>query len=228
MRKNAKAVIWKNNKNFIAIFNLLKKNYPDAKCTLDYKNPLQLLVATILSAQCTDARVNKITPALFDKYKSVNDFADSELIQLEKLIHSTGFYHNKAKNIQATCRKIKKEFKGRVPKKMAQLLVLPGVARKTANVVLFNAFGISDGLAVDTHVTRLAHRLGLSSQKTAEKIENDLMTICPQKKWGMLSHYLIAHGRKICVAKKPDCRNCCLRKKCPSAFAFNKNMVEIK
>lgn len=200
------------------IFILLKKNYPDAKCSLNFKSPLELLVATILSAQCTDERVNKVTPKLFQKYSSAKQYAEAPLKELETMIHSTGFYHNKAKNIKTACLLIEEKFGGDVPRMMEQLLELPGVARKTANVVLFNAFGVIDGIAVDTHVTRLSHRLGLSTKNTAEKIETDLMRIYPKKKWGILSHYLIMHGRNICKAQKPQCENCFLQKICPSAF----------
>lgn len=208
-------------KNFDKILDLLQKNYPHAQCTLDFQNPLQLLIATILSAQCTDERVNKVTPALFQKYPSAHDYARAPLKELEKIIRSTGFYHNKARNIQNACILIEQKFSGHVPRTMEQLLTLPGVARKTANVVLFNAYGVLEGIAVDTHVTRLSHRLGLSQQMMAEKIEKDLMQLAHKKDWGMLSHYLIMHGRNICKAQKPLCKACFLQKKCPSAFNYD-------
>lgn len=208
-------------KNFSPILKLLKKHYPDAHCALNFKNPLQLLVATILSAQCTDVRVNMVTPALFKKYQSAQDFAQADIDELQNLIRSTGFFRNKAKNIQGAARMIVTKFSGQVPQTMEKLLLLPGVARKTANVVLFNGFAVTAGITVDTHVTRLSHRLGLSQQKQAEKVEKDLMKITPEKDWGMLSHYLIAHGRTICKAQCPLCEDCFLNKICPSAFNFN-------
>ncbi len=197
------------------VLALLKKNYPDAKCALIFGSPLELLVATMLSAQCTDEVVNKVTPKLFAKYKTAKAYAEADLEELQQAVRSTGFYKNKGRNIQNACKVLIEKFKGRVPKTMKELILLPGVARKTANVVLFNAFGIIDGITVDTHVIRLSHRLGLSKEKTAEKIEQDLMKITQKKDWGMLSHYLIAHGRKICKAKKPNCAGCFLNKICP-------------
>ena len=208
-------------KQMEVVLPLLKKTYPDAHCALNFKNPLQLLIATILSAQCTDVMVNKVTVGLFAKYKTADDFAKATKLELEGFIKSTGFYHNKAKNIQAACKIIAEKYDGEVPAEMEKLLELPGVARKTATVVLFNAFGIIDGVTVDTHVTRLSHRLGLSKQLQAPKIEIDLIKITPEKDWGMLSHYLIAHGRKVCKAQKPVCGVCVLNKVCPSAFKFN-------
>ncbi|MFA5830059.1 MAG: endonuclease III [Candidatus Gracilibacteria bacterium] len=197
------------------VLKLLKKHYPDAKCALIFKSPLELLIATMLSAQCTDEVVNRVTPKLFAKYKTAKAYADANLEELQQAVRSTGFYKNKGKNIQNACKMLIEKFNGHVPKTMQELILLPGVARKTANVVLFNAFGIIDGITVDTHVIRLSHRLGLSKEKTAEKIEQDLMKITPKKDWGMLSHYLIAHGRKICKAQKPDCAGCFLNKICP-------------
>lgn len=208
-------------KNFPQILKLLKKHYPDAHCALNFKNPLQLLVATILSAQCTDVRVNMVTPVLFKKYPSAQDFAQADIDELQNFIRSTGFFRNKAKNIQGAARMIVENFHGQVPQTMEKLLLLPGVARKTANVVLFNGFTVTAGITVDTHVTRLSHRLGLSQQKQAEKVEKDLMKITPAEDWGMLSHYLIAHGRTICKAQRPLCEDCFLNKICPSAFKFN-------
>ncbi|MCP4378692.1 MAG: endonuclease III [bacterium] len=195
----------------------LKKAYPDAHCALTHDSPLKLLVATILSAQCTDKRVNIVTKTLFKKYKSPRHYADAPPGELESDIRSTGFYRNKAKNIRGACAKIISDFGGKVPRTMDQLLTLPGVARKTANCVLGNAFGIADGIVVDTHVMRLSARLGLTKQKTPVKIERDLIEIIPQKEWILFSHLLIFHGRAICTARKPDCTNCPLTTLCPSA-----------
>ncbi len=198
------------------LFSLLDREYKDARCSLDYKTPLQLLVATILSAQCTDERVNKVTKTLFKKYKSPRDYADAPSEELEEAIHSTGFFRNKAKSISGACSMIAKEFGGKVPETMASLLTLPGVARKTASVVLGNAFNIADGIVVDTHVARLSRRLGLSDNSRADKIERDLMEIVPQTKWILFSHQMIQHGRKVCKARKPDCTSCPFSKLCPS------------
>ncbi len=203
------------------VLELLKKHYPDAHCALVFSNPLELLIATQLSAQCTDVMVNKVTEKLFKKYKSVKDFAEANLTELQNDVRSTGFYKNKGKNIQASCKMILAKFGGKVPRTMDELLELPGVARKTANVVLFNAFGIQVGVTVDTHVGRISHRLHLSKHKEPVKIEKDLMVLTPKEDWGMLSHYLIAHGRKICKSQRPVCADCFLNKICPSAFAFN-------
>jgi endonuclease-3 len=193
----------------------LQDEYPDVRCALDHRDPLQLLVATILSAQCTDVRVNLVTPALFAKYPTAADFANARLPDLEKLIHSTGFFRNKAKNIQAAGKRLVTEFKGTVPKTMVELLSLPGVARKTANVVLGTAYGIASGIVVDTHVFRLSHRLGLTRAKTPEKVEQDLMKIVPQTDWIQFSHRLIHHGRKVCFARNPQCDRCSLNTVCP-------------
>jgi len=193
----------------------LKEAYPDAECALSHKNPLQLLVATILSAQCTDVRVNQVTPALFRHYASAHDFAGASQSDLEKMIHSTGFFRNKAKNIRAACQKIVSDFQGRVPTSMEELLSLPGVARKTANVVLGTAYGIAAGLVVDTHVFRIAHRLGLTRAKTPEKVELDLMKLLPRDEWINFSHYLIHHGRRVCMARNPQCSSCTLADLCP-------------
>ena len=203
------------------IGKILDHYFPHPDIPLDYRDPYTLLIAVLLSAQCTDEVVNKVTPKLFERYRDVADFANANLEELQNMIRSTGFYRNKGKNIQATCRMIMEKFEGKVPRTMAELLELPGVARKTANVVLFNAFGIIDGVTVDTHVMRLSHRLGLSEQKTPEKIEKDLMKLFPQKEWGMLSHYLIFHGRRVCKAQRPNCAGCFLNKICPSAFSFD-------
>lgn len=199
------------------IVKLLKKEYPEAKTALHHKNPLELLVATILSAQCTDKRVNMVTKVLFQKYKTAEDYAKADLTTFEQEIHSTGFYRNKAKNIKATCTILAQKYGGKVPADMNVLLELPGVARKTANVVLGSAFGIAEGVVVDTHVHRLAQRLGLSDKKDAGKVEDDLMTIVPKSEWILFPHMLIWHGRKVCQARKPNCEICVLKKECPSA-----------
>lgn len=199
------------------IIRLLRKAHPDAKCALVHENALQLLVATILSAQCTDERVNKVTPALFAKYPTAEAFAGADRAELEEMIRSTGFYRNKAKNIQEACSRIVHEYGGEVPDDMEELITLPGVARKTANVVLGTAYGRNDGIVVDTHVTRLSQRLKLSNEKTPEKIERDLMIVVPQDHWTMFSHQLVLHGRAVCTARKPDCAHCPLADLCPSA-----------
>jgi len=197
-------------------FNLLHKAYPDAHCELNHKNPLQLLIATILSAQCTDTRVNLVTPELFRRYPSAKDLAGAKQDELEKLIHSTGFYRNKATNIIACSKALVKQHQGQIPKTMEELTSLPGVGRKTANVVLGNAFGINIGVVVDTHVVRLSQLLGLTKNKQPEKIETDLMALFPTAQWTLLSHLLIWHGRRRCNARKPDCQNCELSHHCPS------------
>jgi endonuclease-3 len=200
------------------VFAILKKSYPAAHCYLDFKSPLELLVATILSAQCTDACVNRLTPELFRKYPSAKAFAAAPQEELEQMVRTTGFFRNKAKSIRGACAKIVEEFAGRVPDTMEQLLTLPGVARKTANVVLGSAFSKNEGLAVDTHVLRVAPRLGLTRQKTPEKIERDLMELCPRQDWTLLALLLTTHGREVCFARKPDCAGCPVNKLCPSAF----------
>ncbi|MSO24318.1 MAG: endonuclease III [Acidobacteria bacterium] len=193
----------------------LQDEYPSVWCALDHQDPLQLLVATILSAQCTDVRVNLVTPALFTRYSAAADYANARLLELEKLIHSTGFFRNKARNIKAAGKRLLTEFKGSVPKTMEELLTLPGVARKTANVVLGTAFGIASGIVVDTHVFRLSHRLGLTRAQTPEKVEQDLMKIIPYPDWIQFSHRLIHHGRKVCSARNPKCDRCSLNAVCP-------------
>ncbi len=200
------------------IIRRLKRAYPDAKCSLNYTNPFELLVATILSAQCTDERVNMVTADLFRKYRKPEDYLKVSPHELEKDIQSTGFFRNKTKSIQGTSKVLTEEYGGRVPQTMNELLELPGVARKTANVVLGNAFGIKAGVVVDTHVTRLSHRLDLTQQKTAEKIELDLIPIVPKKDWVIFPHLMIAHGRKICKARTPLCPECPVEKQCPSSF----------
>jgi len=200
------------------IIRRLKRAYPDAKCSLNHSNPFELLVATILSAQCTDERVNIVTADLFRKYKKPEDYLKVSPRELEKDIQSTGFFRNKTKSIQGTSKVLTEEYGGHVPHTMDELLELPGVARKTANVVLGNAFGVKAGVVVDTHVTRLSHRLALSEQKTAEKIEQDLIEIVPKKDWVIFPHLFIAHGRKICKARTPLCAECPIEKLCPSSF----------
>ncbi len=199
----------------------LDRTYPEAHCELNHADPLQLLIATILSAQCTDKRVNLVTKELFKKYRLASDFANAPLAELEQAIKSTGFFRNKAKNIQACCRKLIGQHAGIVPRTMEELTQLDGVGRKTANVVLGNAFGVNVGVVVDTHIARLSQRLGLTRQKTPEKIEPDLMALVPQKQWTLFSHWLIWHGRRRCAARKPDCVNCEIKKLCP------RNGVEI-
>jgi endonuclease-3 len=200
------------------IIRRLKRAYPDAKCSLNHSNAFELLIATILSAQCTDERVNIVTADLFRKYTKPEDYLKVSPRELEKDIQSTGFFRNKTKSIQGTSKLLTEEYGGEVPHTMEELLELPGVARKTANVVLGNAFAIRSGVVVDTHVTRLSHRLGLTQQKTAEKIEQDLIQIVPKKDWVIFSHLLIAHGRKTCKARNPLCAECVVEKQCPSSF----------
>lgn len=192
------------------------KVYPDAHTELNFKTPLELLIATILSAQCTDKRVNMVTPALFKKYRSAEDYAKAPPGELENAIKSTGFFNSKAKSIRGATSTIVQKFGAKVPNSMENLRELPGVGRKTANVVLGNAFGINQGIVVDTHVIRLSERLGLTKQKDPEKIEQDLMKLVPQKYWAIWSHWLIWHGRRRCFARKPDCRNCEVFNLCPS------------
>ena len=207
------------------ILTALRKLYPEADCALTRENPLQLLIATILSAQSTDETVNKVTPVLFKRYKSAKAMADAPQADIEKIIHSTGFFRQKAKSIQGACRMIAGQFGGKVPDSMEDLITLPGVARKTANVVLGTAFGKNEGVVVDTHIGRLSVRLGLTwsakNGKDAVKIERDLMQVFPQKEWSFLGHALIWHGRRVCNARKPDCDNCTLAKHCPSAGTFD-------
>lgn len=197
------------------IIKRLKKEYPDAHCALNHTNAFELLIATILSAQCTDVRVNIVTAELFRKYQTPADYINVPPEELEQDIRSTGFYRNKTKNIQAACRKIINDFKGEIPADMDKLLTLNGVARKTANVVLGNAFGIASGVVVDTHVKRLSNRLGLTTESNPEKIEDDLQVLVPKKDWVMFSHWLIWHGRAVCKARKPLCEKCVLEDICP-------------
>ena len=199
------------------IYPLLKKRYPEAKIALNFSNPLELLIATILSAQCTDVRVNIVTKDLFKKYRSANDWAKADVRKIENDIKSTGFFRNKAKNIKGACAAILDEFGGKVPNTMAKLVSLPGVGRKTANVVLGNVFG-KPAIACDTHVIRLSRRIGLSENGDAVKLEFDLADIVPKENWTMFSHLLIFHGRNICKARKPNCAGCPISECCPSAF----------
>ena len=203
-------------KNMDKILSLLKKEYPKAKIALNFGNSLEILVATVLSAQCTDERVNMVTESLFKKYRKVQDYAKANPKTFEQEIRSTGFYRNKAKNIISAAQKIVKDFGGKMPDSMDELLQLPGVARKTANIVLFNGFGKIEGIAVDTHVRRLSQRLGFTKNQDPDKIEKDLMKPLDKKEWGKFSYLLIEHGRKICDAKKPKCLECLLQKLCPS------------
>jgi len=207
-------------KRVATIIRRLKKAYPDAHCALNHTSAFELLVATILSAQCTDERVNIVTANLFRKYRTPQDYLNVTQRELEKDIHSTGFFRNKAKSIRAASQRILDEFGGDVPQTMPEILTLAGVARKTGNVVLGNAFGIASGVVVDTHVSRLSQRLGLTEQKTPEKIELDLQALVPKKHWVIFSHWLIFHGRQICQARKPKCRQCVLADVCPSFRVF--------
>ncbi len=204
------------------IIDILKKTYPEAHCELNYKNPLQLLIATILSARCTDKQVNIVTEQLFKKYKTAADFSNANLEELANDIKRIGMYKTKARSIQSACKTIVERFNGEVPRTMEELTSLNGVGRKTANVVLGNAYGINVGVVVDTHVIRLSQRLGLTKEKDPEKIETELMKIVPQDQWTMLSHWLIWHGRRRCFARNPDCQNCEIKELCPSAFEFSK------
>jgi endonuclease-3 len=200
----------------------LHRLYPDARCSLDFADPLQLLVATVLSAQCTDERVNRVTPGLFGKFPTAEAFANADLDELMDDIRSTGFFRNKAKAIRSACADIVEHHAGQVPGTMDELTQLPGVGRKTANVILGSAFARAEGIAVDTHVTRLAQRLGLSRHAQPQKIERDLMGHSHPDEWTFLSHALIQHGRRVCTARKPACAGCGLNKLCPSAFTFGK------
>ena len=199
----------------LEILSILKRLYPDATCSLDYESTVQLLVATILSAQCTDERVNQVTPALFAEFPDAPSLAGADREELENLIRSTGFYRNKAKNIQGACHKIVTEFDNKVPQTMSELLQLPGVARKTANVVLAHGYGILEGVTVDTHVKRISKRLGLTKNDHPLKIERDLMKVLPQPDWENYSIRIIYHGRAVCKARKPNCGECQLAHLCP-------------
>ncbi|MCK5474139.1 MAG: endonuclease III [Candidatus Aenigmarchaeota archaeon] len=211
-------VLLDNHKHIEIIISRLRKQYPGAKTELLHKNPLELLIATVLSAQATDKSVNKVTPILFSKYKYTNDFADADFSELQEDIKTINFYKTKAKNIKKICTILEIEFRGMVPNTMDELVRLPGVARKTANVVLTEGYGIIDGIAVDTHVTRLSERLGLTENTDPKKIEKDLMNIANKNDWRDISNLLILHGRAVCSAKKPNCKDCLLNDICKSAF----------
>ena len=199
------------------ILNALDAAYPDARCTLEFSNPLELFVATVLSAQCTDTLVNKVTPGLFEKYKTTKDYANAKLATLERDISKVNFYRNKAKSIKAAAQVMVERFGGKVPNRMEDLVQLSGVARKTANVILGNAFGVQSGIVVDTHVMRLSQRIGLSQQKDRDKIEQDLMALVPEKHWIRFGHQMIIHGRTTCTARAPKCQACSLGPSlCPS------------
>jgi endonuclease-3 len=215
-------MIRKKTERTAEIIKRLRKAYPTAHCALNHSNAFELLIATILSAQCTDERVNIVTAELFRKYRGPQDFAEVAQEELEKDIKSTGFFRNKARNIRAASQRIIEEFGGKVPETMDELLSLAGVARKTANVVLGNAFGIASGVVVDTHVSRLSQRLGITKEKTPEKIELHLQAVVPKKDWVMFSHWLIFHGRQVCQARKPMCTECVLADICPSYKIFTK------
>ena len=195
----------------------LKAEYPDARIELDWSNPLELLVATILSAQTTDVQVNRVTESLFSKYRTAEDYADSNPGELEEDIRPTGFYRNKARSLRGMARALVEEHGGEVPRTMSELVALPGVGRKTANVVLGNAFGLNEGIVVDTHVRRVSGRLGLTESSDPVKVEQELMRLVPERDWTIFSHLLILHGRRTCKARKPDCPNCILNDICPSA-----------
>lgn len=207
---------------FMGILSILKRTYPHAKCSLDFGNNVQLLVAVMLSAQCTDARVNKETPALFSKCKSAQDFANLSQKELENYIHSCGFYRNKAKNIRAACKIIHEQHGGKIPRSMGEMLKLPGVARKTASIVLGNAHGVIEGIPVDTHAMRLSQRMGLTKEKEQNKIEKDLQKIVPHSDWVHLSNLFVAHGRKFCIARNPKCEECPILPYCP----YGKKVVD--
>ena len=197
------------------IVSILESSYPDARVTLDFKNPFQLLIATILAAQCTDERVNQVTKGLFKHYPTPKAFAEADPAELEEAIRSTGFYRNKARSIIGCCKRLVEAYGGQVPRTMEDLISLPGVWRKTANIVLGNAFGITEGIAVDTHVTRVANRLGLADSDKQDEIEQQLCRIIPREKWTLITHLLIFHGRTICKAQRPDCPRCPVRRLCP-------------
>ncbi|MCK5513243.1 MAG: endonuclease III [Deltaproteobacteria bacterium] len=202
------------DKRAVEIIKILNKTYPKSRTSLHYKTSLQLLIATILAAQCTDERVNKITPSLFTKYKSSSDFARAQQKVLEEEIRSAGLYKNKAKNIIGSAKIIAEKFDGKVPDSMEKIITLPGVARKTGNVVLGNGFGIASGIVVDTHIKRLSYRIGLTENTNPEKVEKDLIELIPKKDWIDFAHRLVKHGRQVCIARKPDCDNCGMKSFC--------------
>ncbi len=210
-----------NKKEIINLVEVLKSTYPDATCSLDFKTPFELVVAVMLSAQCTDERVNKVTPEIFSKYSTPEDFANIDITELEKLIHPCGFYKNKAKNIKACAKKIVTDFNGEVPHTMRELTSLPGVGRKSANVILLEVFGLAEGIAVDTHAKRISNRLGLSDKKEPEKIEQDLLKIFPKEYLKDINHLFVWHGRKTCDSRNPKCDVCSLKKFCKT-YNFKK------
>jgi endonuclease III len=222
MKTMASKKLEERRQRLAAILPKLKKLYPQAKCSLDHKNPFQLIIATILSAQCTDERVNKVTPELFKKYPSAKSLAAAEQGMLEKDIQSTGFFRNKAKSLRGMAAAVVEQHQGQVPQTMEDLTNLPGVGRKTANVVLGNAFDISEGVVVDTHVARVSARLALTKQADPVKIEQDLMQVVPKEEWTLFSHLLIFHGREICIARRPKCSICPLLPHCPAGQKFIK------
>ena len=207
-----------DRKKALLVLRVLKKRYPDVRCALVHKNPYELVTATVLSAQCTDERVNKVTPALFRRFPTPQSMASARQEEIEKLIHSTGFFRNKAKNLLGLARRVTEVYGGEIPNTMQDLLSLPGVARKTANVVLETGFGIVEGVVVDTHVGRIARRLGWTTQQDPVKVERDLCALFPRKEWGDLAHILIHHGRDLCDARKPRCGECPVKTHCPSAI----------
>jgi len=207
-----------NQKNAIKIIEILKESYPDAKCSLDFKTPFELVIATILSAQCTDERVNKTTPSIFAKYSTPEDFANINIEELENLVHPCGFYKNKAKNIKECSKKILSDFNGEVPQSAEALLTLPGVGRKTANVVMLEAFGIAQGIAVDTHAKRISNLIGFSKEIDPLKIEQDLLKIFPQKYLKDINHLFMWHGRNTCVARNPKCNSCPINQYCNNSL----------
>ena len=210
------------------VFRILERHYPNAHVALNFGSPLEILVATILSAQCTDAKVNEVTSSLFKKYRTVKDYAEADLKTLEQKIRPTGFYRNKARYIRQSCTLIAERFGGKVPNTMEELLQLPGVARKTANIVLSNAYGIVEGIAVDTHVKRVSQRLQMTENKNPDKIEKDLMQIFPKEAWFPINYLIIELGREVCVAGIPYCERCPLKKLCPSAFSFGQRRTKIQ
>jgi endonuclease-3 len=205
-----------NKKQAVEIFELLKKQYPDAKCSLDFNTPFEMMVAVMLSAQCTDERVNKVTAEFFPKYNTPKAFADMPLEDIENLIHSCGFYKNKAKNLKLASQKILTEFNGEVPQTMEELMSIPGVGRKSANVIMLEAFNNPQGIAVDTHAKRISNRIGFSSAKEPQKIEQDLLKLFPKEYYYDANHILIWHGRNTCKSQKPNCENCCIKHLCKS------------
>lgn len=202
------------------IIENLTKEYPNAKCSLDFQTPLQLLISVMLSAQSTDAQINKLTPALFLKYKTAKDYANADIKELEQYVKSSGFFRSKAKNIQQTCKILDEKYNGNVPQTMEELTQLPGVGRKTANVVLLNAFNICEGIAVDTHAKRISNRIGLSYEEDALKIEQDLLKKIPKESWHLMNHLFVDHGRAICTARNPKCDECCINKYCEKNMSY--------